>query len=134
MDVRNCKSCGRIFNYLSGAPLCPGCLKILEDKFDKVKEFVYKNPNVGISEVAEAGEVSVSQINQWIRDERLSFSENSDIGIDCESCGTTIRTGRFCKSCKNGLTRDLQSAYPTRPAANTYQTTDEKSKMRFLDK
>lgn len=134
MDVRNCKSCGRIFNYLSGAPLCPVCLKALEDKFDKVKEFVYKNPNSGISEVAEAGEVSISQINQWIRDERLSFSENSDIGIDCESCGRTIRTGRFCKSCKEGLTRDLQSAYPTRPVVNTYQQTDEKSKMRFLDK
>ena len=25
MEVKNCKECGRLFNYMGGAPLCDGC-------------------------------------------------------------------------------------------------------------
>ena len=25
MDVRNCKGCGRLFNYYGGVPLCKAC-------------------------------------------------------------------------------------------------------------
>ena len=41
MDVRNCKKCGSIFNYLSGPPLCPTCIRKLDDIFDEVKEYIY---------------------------------------------------------------------------------------------
>ena len=33
MEVKNCKECGRLFNYMGGAPLCDGCRKKLEQKF-----------------------------------------------------------------------------------------------------
>ena len=26
-DVRNCRKCGKIFNYIGGAPICPACRK-----------------------------------------------------------------------------------------------------------
>lgn len=133
MDVRNCRTCGRIFNYLSGAPICANCQKALNDKFDVVKEYIYKNPEASISEVAEIGEVSISQIHQWVREERLSFSERSSIGIDCENCGVTIKTGRFCKSCKDELSNNLRSAYPTTPVMNQKLRKDKEAKMRFLD-
>ena len=29
MEVKNCKDCGRLFNYMGGAPLCDGCRKKL---------------------------------------------------------------------------------------------------------
>lgn len=132
MDVRNCRTCGRIFNYLSGPPICPNCQKALDEKFDIVKEYIYKNQNASVTEVASAGDVSVAQINQWIREERLSFSETSSIGIDCENCGTLIRTGRFCKSCKEELSRDLKAAYPTSPTINRNKSSKD-AKMRFLD-
>ena len=32
MEVKNCKECGRLFNYMGGAPLCDGCRKKLEQK------------------------------------------------------------------------------------------------------
>ena len=41
MDVRNCKQCGRLFNFIGGAPICPECNKAAEDKFDDVKLGVY---------------------------------------------------------------------------------------------
>lgn len=42
MEVRNCRSCGRLFNYM-GAPLCPACQKKLEEKFQEVKAFLEEN-------------------------------------------------------------------------------------------
>ena len=37
MNVRNCKKCGKLFNYVSGAPVCPACKDALEKKFQEVK-------------------------------------------------------------------------------------------------
>lgn len=111
MEVRNCRACGRIFNYLSGPPLCPSCLATLDKKFSEVKEYVYDHPGVGIQEVSIEMEVPIAQIRQWIREERLAFAEDSMIGLACEGCGITIKTGRFCKACKDKLAKGFNSLY-----------------------
>ena len=100
MEVRNCKECGKIFNYMEGAPLCPACVKKMNEKYEQVKEYVYDHPGVSINQVAEDNEVTVQQIKRWVREEKLAFSESSDIGVECEKCGAMIKTGRFCKTCK----------------------------------
>ncbi len=133
MEVRNCKGCGKIFNYLSGPPLCPTCAKALDTKFEEVKEYVYDHPRVDMQEVSEEFEVSISQIKQWIRDERLSFAEDSMIGIDCESCGVTIKTGRFCKSCKDKLSKGFSDLYSEKKLPiQQKKDSRENPKMRFL--
>ena len=132
MDVRNCKGCGKIFNYLCGAPLCPTCLKKLDDKFDQVKEYIYNNPGVGIQEVSEENEVSVSQIKRWVREERLAFSNDSSIGLDCEVCGKMIKTGRFCNLCKDKMANKLGNIYKE-PEEDRKKDTKENPRMRFLD-
>ena len=38
MDVRSCKSCKRLFNYLSGPVICSACVEKLEEKFKEVQE------------------------------------------------------------------------------------------------
>lgn len=135
MDVRNCKKCGKLFNYLQGNPICPSCAKALEDKFDEVKEYVYDHPRVDMQEVSEVFDVSIGQIKQWIREERLSFADDSMIGIDCEGCGVTIKTGRYCKSCKISLAKGFNDLYvkpkplPKKKPVNPR----DKGKMRFLD-
>lgn len=134
MDVRNCKTCGKLFNYISGPPICTGCARKLEDKFAEVKEYIYNNPGAGMQEVSEAFEVTTSQIQKWIREERLSFAEDSLVGIECENCGANIKTGRFCKSCKDKLATNLSNIYkePEKPKKN--KETDTNPKMRFFDK
>ena len=66
MDVRNCRSCGRLFNYLSGPPICQACREKLEDKFQQVKEYLRENPNSSIQVVSDDYEVTVAQIRQWV--------------------------------------------------------------------
>ena len=84
MNVRNCRKCGKLFNYISGMPICPACKDLLEEKFQTVKKYIRENRLADIKEVAEACEVEVGQIQQWIREERLEFTEDSPVKIPCE--------------------------------------------------
>lgn len=134
MDVRTCKYCRRIFNYLSGANVCPACREKLEEKFQEVKAYVQEHKGAGIREVAEECEVEVNQIRQWLREERLELTESSAIVLNCESCGAPIRCGRFCDKCKNVLANNLQSVIkgkePLPPARNKMEK--DNARMRFL--
>ncbi len=132
MDVRNCKSCGKLFNYIGGSPLCPECAKGLEAKFEEVKKYIYDHPGAGIQEVSEEMEVSVAQIRKWLKEERLSFSESSEIALECEKCGKRILTGRFCKMCKDSMSKDLGNLYHKEPEKKVQKQKTE-NKMRFLE-
>lgn len=134
MDVRNCKGCGKMFNYV-GKSLCPDCMKAKEDEFREVKAFIRENPSTGVSDVAEATGVSVNQIRQWIREERLILtSPSADAGINCESCGRPITSGRMCESCKKQVSRDLSSAFvsPTASTPEREKLKADGNKMRYL--
>ena len=60
MEVKNCKGCGRLFNYMGGAPLCDACRKKLEEKFQKVKQYLDDHPDASVNPVPEDNDVSVT--------------------------------------------------------------------------
>ena len=134
MNVRNCKSCGCIFNYVTGQVICPACREKLEKKFQEVKEYIQENKSVGIQEVAQACDVDVNQIRQWLREDRLELATDSALYLNCESCGLPIRSGRFCDKCKANMTRELQSVIKSnKPAeSRTSKNQTDNAKMRFL--
>ena len=138
MNVRNCRKCGRVFNYIIGQTLCLSCRDALEGKFKEVKEYVQTNRGCTVNDVAEACEVDPNQIRQWIREERLEFTEDSMIGLACEICGASIRTGRYCDKCKaqtlNGLNNVVRQAQASRQQQqqNTGSNPKDNPRMRFL--
>ena len=133
MNVRNCRKCGTIFNYVKGPIVCPACREALEAKFKEVKQYIQEHPGVGIQQTSRECEVEVSQIQQWIREERLEFASDSMVMLNCESCGQPIRSGRFCDQCKNSLANGLrQSISRPEPAKVEKKDTHESPKMRFL--
>ncbi len=77
MEIRNCRGCGRLFNYIGGVSICPACKEEVEAKFVQVKEYIENNKKASITQIAEDNDVSMQQLRQWIRDERLVFSEDS---------------------------------------------------------
>lgn len=135
MDVRNCRKCRRLFNYIGNSKYCPACTEQLEKKFHEVKEYIYKNPGVGIRDVSEAMDVEPSQIKQWIREERLILSNASEGEIVCESCGVCIVTGRYCDKCKAAVTSGLTGIYrPVQQESDSnVRKQRDKDRMRFLD-
>ena len=134
MEVRNCKNCKRLFNYLQGPPICPACQDELEKKFQQVKDYVWDHRNATMEQIAEENEVTTKQIQQWVREERLTFSDDSPVGIPCENCGKLIKTGRFCPDCKNVIKDDFKSVTRQAPKPQIKKPTKDHDRMRFLDK
>lgn len=134
MEVRNCRECRRLFNYITGPSLCPACKEALEKKFQEAKAFINENKGSTISMVAKAIDVSEQQVKQWVREERLVFTNASLAGIVCENCGTPILTGRYCEKCKAQTMNEMNSMLkrPEEPKVIRKDTKDN-PRMRFLD-
>ena len=133
MDIRNCRNCGRIYNYVTGPNVCPRCAQELEDKFQEVKKYIYDHPGTTVNEVAIENDVSVKQIRLWVRQERLEFSAATATGILCENCGKPIQTGRFCKHCKESMIHNLGSAYTHSGEIEQDKRSTGNPKMRYLN-
>lgn len=135
MNVRTCRKCGRLFNYITGYQICVACKEALEVKFQEVKEYVREHRGVGINEVSEACDVDPNMIRQWLREERLELAEDSGIMLACESCGGLIRSGRYCDKCKNNLVNGFNSVLQGRKPVETANNPARRSadaRMRFL--
>lgn len=134
MEVVNCRSCGKLYNAIGNnrKRLCPQCIRNLEEKFNKVKEFLREYPNCSIEVVSTENDVSVKQIKQWIKEERLTLVRDGAGGIACEKCGKMISTGRFCGDCKFKIGNTLMSAIDKPTAEVHNKKIHEKDRMRFL--
>jgi predicted amidophosphoribosyltransferase len=136
MEVKNCRGCGRLYNYVGGGNyrnLCPDCISKLEDKFQEVKRYIEDNRVANIKQIAEDCDVNPKQIEQWVREERLVFSDDSPIAIFCQSCGAPIKSGKYCSNCKETVSDQLSQLYGTKPIEQKTKRTAT-AKMRFLDK
>ena len=137
MNVRNCKKCNKLFNYIAGPPICPVCKEDLEKKFQEVKKYIQDHDSVPMTVVAEECDVDIAQLRQWVREERLVFAEGSGMAMECELCGASIITGRYCEKCKAETMNDLLGAgRPSgiQPIQQQRKSSTENPRMRFLDK
>lgn len=134
MNVRNCRHCGRLFNYVMGPMICQNCRDALEEKFQEVKKYVQSHAHATIQMVSEDCDVETGQIQQWIREDRLQFSDDSPIKVPCERCGIMIGSGRFCAKCAqemaDGLSKSIAKPAPQKKEAP--KDPREKSRMRYL--
>ena len=137
MNVRNCRKCGRIFNYVMGPRICPRCKEELEAKFQEVKAYIQDHHGADIQEVSRECDVEPAQINQWIREDRLQFAEDSPIRIPCEGCGAMLRSGRFCEKCKQEMTMGFNHAMGKDIAPKVEKRPEirrDGDRMRYLSK
>lgn len=104
MALANCKTCGRLFNRLHNDN-CPVCVKEEDEQFFLVRDYLKENRRAMIVEVSEATEVEISTIIKFIREGRLATIDNPNLNYPCDSCGTAITDGRFCKPCKDRLNK-----------------------------
>lgn len=134
MDIKNCKRCRRIFNYIGGDQYCPSCREEVEKKFQEVRDYLIDNNGASVREVVENCEVEESQVRQWVREERLEFSSDVNTGITCEKCGVPISTGRYCNKCKVEMMNNLNGIRErVQPKIDAHViNTGTESKMRFI--
>lgn len=135
MNVKTCRRCRRLFNYVVGDKICPSCRQQLEEDFQKVKKYVNSQPNAKIPDVARECNVTAEQIRQWLRDERLFLSSESP-QLTCDNCGAPILSGKLCEACKTNTIKALQSVSKKTEAPKKPEVKKNipKDKMHFLDK
>ncbi|MCX7923030.1 MAG: MerR family transcriptional regulator [Clostridia bacterium] len=136
-DIRNCRRCGKMYNYIGGAPICPVCKEQDEEDFKRVKEYIYNHPGATISEVSTELEVSVEKIKTFLRDGRLEIvNGEGNMILECEVCGKSIRTGRFCDECSKSLSKDFASTAHDISSTISQQSEVQKKSigMRYLNK
>jgi ribosomal protein L32 len=123
-----------MFNYIGGAPICEACKKALEEDFQRVKAYIQDNPCADLKQIAVDNGVTTKQIQQWVREERLMFAENSPLQLQCEKCGARILTGRYCDKCKTNMADNLTNTFARpQPALQQPVKKEPKAGMRFLD-
>ncbi|MFD2170110.1 FeoC-like transcriptional regulator [Tumebacillus lipolyticus] len=108
MGLANCKGCGRLYNQQVHVNVCPRCRQEEEQQFYAVREYLKENRRASLYELSDATEVEVSLIIKWIREGRISTVDNPELHYPCESCGAPTIEGRYCKPCKERLTKGLE--------------------------
>lgn len=107
MELINCKECGKLFSS-AGQKVCPDCLQGEEEKFEIVKEYLWEHPNSTIKKVAGDTGVEEDLIIKFMREDRLSAEGLLiDYTLKCKRCGTEIKTGLFCNSCRSKMISDF---------------------------
>ncbi len=137
-DVRNCRKCGKIYNYIGGAPICSQCKELEEDDFKRVKEYLYENPGASITQVSTELEISIELIRRFLKDGRLEITgEDGNLILECENCGKSIKSGRFCDECERNLASGFRSAASQMKSELDNQSAASNSRsfgMRYLNK
>ena len=100
MEVKNCKECGRLFNYMGGAPLCDGCRKKLEQKFQEVKQYLDENPNASVNQVSEDNDVSVNRSSSGSVKRDFHFQKLHLTVLPASIAADRSGRGAFAKSVK----------------------------------
>lgn len=128
-ELKNCPRCGKLFAY-SCSSICNNCLNAEEEEFKLVKEYIYDNPGAIIPEVSDATGVSVDKIMRFLREERLEISsENSNLILECESCGKPIKSGKYCEECKTKIASEIKREFGIGQRSQEAIRTTGKEKM-----
>lgn len=69
--VERCRDCGKLFPYLARG-VCRPCLEEREARFYRVRDWFRANAGMSVADAAEANDVSVALITEWINEGRLA--------------------------------------------------------------
>lgn len=132
MNLDNCPRCGRLFvKNLMG--LCQPCIKELEHDYEICVDYLRENKGTNIQELSDATGISIKEITRFIREGRISIANAPNMMYPCEVCGTLIRDGHMCDSCRTRLRKDLTNAAKESAAEDTTKKTTDGA-YRAIDK
>lgn len=110
-ELQNCERCGKVYKSNGFFKVCPICYELDECDFRKIKEYLYSHPCAKIYEVVNALDISVRKIKRYLQESRLEIIEKDNHFLFCETCGKSIRSGKYCDECYRELHHDFQVIY-----------------------
>lgn len=136
-DVRNCRKCGKIFNYIGGMPICPACKDKEEEDFQTIKKYLYENPGASLTQVSTELDISIDTIKRFLREGRLEIAnDEGNMLLECENCGKSIKTGRFCPDCERIMASNFKTVASQMKLDLDSRTGNDKRSLglRYLNK
>lgn len=104
-----CEKCGGVMIFKGvGEYRCEECGSLEYDDYGKVRNYVEQHPGATSAQASAATGVTQKSIRGMLKEERLEIAANSTTFLKCESCGTKIRSGRFCKRCEVNYHRSIE--------------------------
>lgn len=119
MDLKSCPKCKRIFSPVGGSLICRDCLKLEEEEFEKVRVYLRENRGADINQVSDETGVPTKKIFKYLREGRLEVSDGMSDFLKCEKCGISIRSGQYCRSCCEKVSKNLSSVLINKEDNNT---------------
>lgn len=109
---RNCKQCGGIMVYQGvGEYQCEACKFVDWDDYGKARNYIEKHKGANAAEIEKATGVSQRSIRRMLKESRLEIADGSRVYLNCEVCGKTIRSGRYCHECEMKVHRNMEEQY-----------------------
>lgn len=115
-NLTACKNCGVIM-VKTTRTLCNKCFKEEESLFSKIKEFLKKNSEASVEDIASKCGCDVEKVNYFIKSGRLERLGFRKIMHKCELCGKTIYEGVVCCDCDRILKAQLQALSGKNPGS-----------------
>lgn len=129
VQFKKCVSCGRIFD---GYGLeCYDCVEEHERQFNLARDYIWDNPRASMQEIVEETGVSEKLILRFLKEGRLEFDNSAGL-IVCERCGAPITSGTLCRSCKEKLSKAMDSVLPNQEPSKTEKVPLSSSKSDKL--
>ena len=100
LNFRNCKRCGKAFSTMLDYTVCPTCMEQETQRFNRTRDYIYNHGDASEEDIIEHCHITADELSRWIREEKITLGENSNIKYPCESCGSLISGGHFCLDCK----------------------------------
>ncbi len=110
MNIKSCRKCKEAFVSNSNSNICPSCIKKIDENFQKVRDYIYDNPNAKMEQICEATEVDRADIIMWLKQGKLIMDSAATPLINCETCGKPIVSGRYCAECNDRVRSSLTSS------------------------
>ncbi|MCD7836487.1 MAG: hypothetical protein LUG83_07565 [Lachnospiraceae bacterium] len=96
-----CEKCGGVYVFEGvGEYHCEKCGNLQYDDYGKVRLYIEQHPGANAAEVENATGVSQRSIRRMLKENRIEVADSSKVTLFCESCGKSIRSGRFCPQCE----------------------------------
>ncbi len=121
MEVRNCSTCGKIFNSVMDQKRCLVCRQADEEVFREIRNYLYDNPGASIEEVSDTLELERTKVLHFLREGRLE-TVGANMVLSCEQCGVLITSGHLCDDCSRKSSMNIRGV-------SNVKTTKKSNKM-----
>lgn len=112
IKTRRCRRCRTFIHENSLREYCNRCYKIVEEVFDKIREYLKEYPGATAFEMNQRLGIPTHVINNFVKDGRLIEIPNEFLNIECLRCGNLLLSSyhKYCPICEEEMRRDLLKA------------------------